>query len=106
MNTSHRDPSSYISAMFSYEFFDNGVDYASIERIHRGEFDEWISALAGSGLFTNNEVRSMHQAWHLDPGTLLDALLADADEVTARRCQVIWAALDQVSPSVADTVRG
>ncbi|AOW94855.1 hypothetical protein BFN03_11660 [Rhodococcus sp. WMMA185] len=106
MNTPERDPSSYVSAMFSYEFFEGGVDYESVERIYRGEFDEWISALAGSGLFTNNEVQSMHEAWRLRPRTLLDALLADADEVTARRCEVIWAALEQVSSSEADTFLG
>ncbi|MFD6062422.1 hypothetical protein [Rhodococcus wratislaviensis] len=98
MNALHRDPSSYISAMFSYEFLDGGIDYDSIEQIHRGEFDEWIFALAGSGFFTNEEVRSMVQEWRLNPKTLLNTLLADADEVTAKRCEVTWAALDRVAP--------
>ncbi|MEV0948212.1 hypothetical protein [Rhodococcus sp. NPDC049939] len=103
MNTADRDPNGFISAMFSYEFLDDGVDYSSIEQIHQGEFDEWISALAGSGLFTNSEIRSIHQTWRMNPRTLFDALLADADEVTARRCEVIWAALEEVSPSAAGT---
>lgn len=98
MNALHRDPNSYISAMFSYEFLDGGISYDSIEQIHRGEFGEWIFALAGSGLFTNDEIRSMVREWRLNPKTLLSALLADADEVTAKRCEVTWAALDRVAP--------
>lgn len=103
MTATRQDPSNYVSAMFAYEFIDGGIDYDSIEQIHRGEFDEWIFALAGSGLFTNTEVRDMARTWRQSPKSLLDALLADADEVTVKRCEVTWAALDRVAPFGAAT---
>jgi hypothetical protein len=85
-------PRSDLCVMFSYELFDGGLDYESIGRIHRGEFDEWISALARAGLFTNEGIRSIEQQWRDDPRTLLDALLSKADEVTVKRYQDIWVA--------------
>lgn len=42
---------------------DDGIDFVTIERIHRGEFDDWICALTGSGLFTNEEIRSIGREW-------------------------------------------
>jgi hypothetical protein len=85
-------PRSHPCAMFSYELLDGGLGDESIGRIHRGEFDDWISALARAGLFTNEGIRSIEQQWREDPRTLFDALLAEADEVTVKRCQDIWAA--------------
>ncbi|MFD4369665.1 hypothetical protein [Rhodococcus sp. NPDC058521] len=92
------DAHSYVSAMFSDEFVDGGVDYDMIEQIHRGDFDEWLFAVAGSGLFTNSEVATMEREWQQSPKAFLDALLAEADEITRKRCNVTWAALDRVAP--------
>lgn len=92
------DAHSYVSAMFSDEFVDAGVDHDMIEQIHRGEFDEWLFAVAGSGLFTNTEVAIMEREWQQSPRAFLDALLAEADEITRKRCDLTWAALDRVAP--------
>jgi len=92
VGSSPQCPRSHLCAMFAYELFDGGLDYEWIGRIHRGKFDEWISALARAGLYTNEGIRSTERQWREDPRTLLDALLAEADEVTVKRCQDIWAA--------------
>ncbi|RVW08354.1 hypothetical protein EGT67_17770 [Prescottella agglutinans] len=81
--------------MFAYEFMDGGVDYDSLDRIHRGDVGEWVSAVAGSGLFTNSQVERIDVAWRLEPKSLLDTLLSEADEMTVRRCEMTWAALDR-----------
>lgn len=95
------DAHSYVSAMFSDEFVDGGVDHDLIEQIHRGEFGEWLFAVAGSGFFTNAEVDIMEREWQQNPRAFLDALLAEADEVTSKRCNVTWASLDRAAEPVA-----
>lgn len=100
MNSRPRVPGGFVSAIFSYELLDDGLDYETIERIHRGEFEDWISALTGSGLFTNEEIRSIEQQWRENPRLFLDALLAEADEVTTRRCTATWAALERLAPGM------
>lgn len=45
MHTPKAYSDGYVSAVFSYEFVDDDV----IERIHRGEVDDWIVDVAGSG---------------------------------------------------------
>ncbi len=88
----------YVAAMFAYEFMDGGVDYDSLARIHRGEVSDWVSAVAGSGLFTNAQVEGIDAVWRRDPKALLDTLLSEADEMTVRRCETTWAALDRPAP--------
>ncbi len=87
-----------VAATFSYEFVDGGVDYDTIERIHRGEIDEWITALDASGLVDAPVLAQARQEWHDNPRRLFEALLADADEITRRRCRTSWAALDRLAP--------
>ncbi|MDH6680610.1 hypothetical protein M2284_004839 [Rhodococcus sp. LBL1] len=88
----------YVAAMFAYEFMDGGVDYDSLDRLHRGEVSDWVSAVAGSGLFTNTQVDRIDAQWRLDPKSLLETLLSEADEMTVRRCEMTWAALDRPAP--------
>jgi hypothetical protein len=97
VDSSPECPRSHLCAMFSYELLDGGLDDESIGRIHRGDFDEWISALARAGLFTNEGIRSIEQQWREEPRSLLDALLAAADEVTVKRCQDSWAEHDRAA---------
>lgn len=88
----------YVAAMFSYEFLDGGVDYNALERIHRGDVNDWVSAVAGSGLFTNDQVGRIDASWDRNPKTLLTALLSEADEMTVKRCEITWSALDRLAP--------
>ncbi|KAA0022767.1 hypothetical protein FOY51_12035 [Antrihabitans cavernicola] len=87
-----------ISALFSYEFVDGGVDYDSLEQIHRCDIHDWVSALESAGLFDDAVVAEIEQAWRSNPKLLLDLLLAEADEMTMRRCLITWAALDRIAP--------
>lgn len=87
-----------LSAMFSYEFLEGGVDYDAIEQIHRGDIDEWLVALDRSGLFDELALVDVRDRWHLAPKILFDILLAGADEMTVRRCTTTWAALDRIAP--------
>lgn len=88
----------FLAAMFSYEFQGGGVDYDTIETIHRGEVDEWVVALAQSGLFENSVCLDAEETWKRRPRLLLDMLLLDADEMTRRRCDMAWASLDRLAP--------
>lgn len=94
----HQKSWSYVSAMFSYEFQDGGIDYDTIESIHRGDVDEWVTALAQSGLFERSTVLDAEYTWKYRPRLLLDMLLCDADEMTRRRCDMAWASLDRLAP--------
>ncbi|MCA1008179.1 hypothetical protein LCL87_20920 [Rhodococcus hoagii] len=96
MSASSNCIENYIAAMFAYEFMDGGVDLDSLERIHRGDVREWVGAVAGSGLFTNAQVARVDAGWRHDPKSLLDTLLSEADEMTVKRCETTWAALDRI----------
>lgn len=104
MNVDNTDIEAMIAAMFSYEFLDSalgygkGIDYDSLERIHRGDVGEWVDALEWSGLFDLPTLDALRDSWHRHPKGLLDLLLVEADEVTVRRCSTTWAALDRVAP--------
>ncbi|MDV6271695.1 hypothetical protein [Rhodococcus globerulus] len=102
IHTPEKYSDGFISAVFSYEFIDDDV----IERIHRGEMDDWIVDVARSGMFSKAEVCAIAQNWRSDPKSLLDALLVDVDEVTAKRCEVAWANLDRVASPAADVMSG
>ncbi len=92
------DSWNYVAAMFSYEFLGGGVEYDTIERIHRGEIDEWVQALAHSGLFEKATVSNIADSWRAAPRQLFDMLVLDADEMTARRCSLAWSSLDRLAP--------
>lgn len=88
----------YVAAMFSYEFLDGGVEYDTIEAIHRGDVTEWVVALAHSGMFESSTVIEAEHTWQRRPRLLLDMLLRDADEMTCKRCDLAWASLDRLAP--------
>ncbi len=94
----HQKSWNYVAAMFSYEFQDGGIDYDTIEAIHRGAVHEWVVALALSGLFEKATVIDAEDTWKQRPRLLMDMLLHDADEVTRRRCDMAWTSLDRLAP--------
>lgn len=94
----HSPSWNYIAAMFSYEFQGGGVDYDTIETIHRGEIGEWVVSLAQSGLLERTTIEEVEVAWSQQPRLLLDMLLIDADQMTRRRCEMAWASLDRLAP--------
>ncbi|RVW06697.1 hypothetical protein EF834_00355 [Rhodococcus spongiicola] len=89
--------------MFADEFMD-GVDHDSIERLHRGDVQDWVDSVARSGLFMSGQVARAEATWRHDPKSLLDALLSEADEMTAKRCELIWSELDRVEGRPQDLV--
>ena len=89
------ESNSYLAAIFSYDFLDEHIGDETIARIYRGEIAEWIHDLAASRLFSATEVRAAELAWRKNPRLLLDALLEDADEVSVRRWESVWARLDR-----------
>lgn len=89
--------SDYVTATFARDFVADGFADDAVERIHHGEIGEWVRALAWSGLFTNLVVANAAHAWRRDPRSLLDALLGDADEVTVKRYDLAWTALDRTA---------
>lgn len=94
-----RTCSDYLTATFSRDFVADGFADDALERIHRGEVGDWTHALARSGLFGNLVVANAAQAWRYDPRSLADALLGDADEVTVKRYDAAWRALDEAERS-------
>ncbi len=67
------------AALFSYDFVSGGVDYDTLESLHRGEVTEWTSALRRSGLFTRcRDGTPSPPSCPKRPGLLHDALLRDA----------------------------
>lgn len=87
-----------VAAMFSGECHDGGLDYETIEALHRGEVDDWLRALRASGLVADDELREIAREWRMNLRTLLDILLTEADEMTRRRCHTSWAVLDRLAP--------
>jgi hypothetical protein len=98
MMDQHTNPWQLLAAMFSYEFQGGGVEYDTIESIHRGAVEDWVNALEQSGLFEGSIVADAETTWKRHPRTLLELLLVDADEVTRRRCEMAWASLDRLAP--------
>nr|NIL79548.1 hypothetical protein [Rhodococcus kroppenstedtii] len=96
--TSNTSAAAVAAAMFSYDFVEDGVDYDTLEALHRGEISSWIEALAQSGLLAESEVAAVAREWGERPSLLLDALLTDADEMTVRRCRLAWASMDRLAP--------
>ncbi|MFC0449650.1 hypothetical protein [Rhodococcus jostii] len=102
MNVVQLTTGDVVAAMFSLDFVDGGFRREAVERIHRGAIDEWVSALTGSGLFSNRAVADVVRAWRADPRLLLDSLLVEADRATLERYHAAWRELDaQLSCGVA-----
>ncbi|MFD1811835.1 hypothetical protein [Rhodococcus gannanensis] len=86
-----------VRAIFAYEFDDQDtVDTNAVDAIRMGEIDDWLRAVADSGLLSNDAVRDLESAWRIDPELLVEALLDGVDEVTARRVRAnrVPAAID------------
>jgi hypothetical protein len=96
--TKRTNPRDIAVAMFCGECRNGGPDYATIQALHRGEIDVWLRALGASGLVSEDVVCDLGSAWRANPRALLDILLAEADEMTSRRCRTSWAALDRLAP--------
>ncbi|TQC49808.1 hypothetical protein EEB14_07600 [Rhodococcus sp. WS4] len=84
-----------VAAMFSFDLEDGDVDLDAVERIRAGEFDDWVSAAARSGLFASQEIEALARSWHADPRSLFEALLTDADDMTRKRYEIVWDSLDE-----------
>ena len=97
MNVVQLTTGDFVAAMFSLDFVDGGFRREAVERIHRGAIDEWVTALTGSGLFSNRAVANVVRAWRSDPHILLDSLLTEADSVTAEHYRAAWGELDAAS---------
>lgn len=102
----HSESWNCVAALFSYEFHGsgtgngdgNGIDYDTIEAVHRGDVGEWVTALQSAGLFDRAVVEDVAAAWRRQPRLLLDMLLVDADEMTRKRCAMAWISLDRLAP--------
>ncbi|QSE89600.1 hypothetical protein JWS13_13665 [Rhodococcus pseudokoreensis] len=97
MNVVQLTTGDFVAAMFSLDFVDGGFLREAVERIHRGAIDEWVTAVTGSGLFSNRAVANVVRAWRADPRLLLDSLLTAADPVTVEQYRAAWSELDAVS---------
>ncbi|MBF6212316.1 hypothetical protein IU433_17890 [Nocardia puris] len=91
-----------VAATFAGDYADGAVDHDALRRIHAGAFDPWLSVLDRSGLFDAHALANLAERWRADPRVLIDALLADADDVTRRRWLSAWSALNQPSESAKD----
>lgn len=91
------DPVDYISAVFGPDFVDGHSSLDAVEHIHCGDVGDWVDALGRSGLFSNRVVADAERAWKADPRLLLEALLADADQMTAKRFDIIWESLERTA---------
>ncbi|MFD4368450.1 hypothetical protein [Rhodococcus sp. NPDC058521] len=95
-NATALTPGDYISAVFGLDFLAAPYSFESVARIHNGEVDDWVNAIARSGLFSNRVVADAAFAWEANPRLILMALLADADEMTHKRFEMVWDSLGRV----------
>ncbi|MGV9866376.1 hypothetical protein [Rhodococcus koreensis] len=72
------------------------LDLDAIARIRQCQFDDWVVPAARSGLLAAHEIEALAQSWYACPRSLFDALLADSDELTRRRCQAISNSIDPI----------
>lgn len=75
-----------VRAILADEFDDLDTEgAAAVAAIRAGLLDDWVCAVADSGLLSADAVRVLEVAWRRDPELLVDALLDGADEVARRR---------------------
>ncbi len=86
-----QDRSEMVTALLAA---DAGIDADAMERVYAGAHDEWSQALAATGMFGLRALAEITERWAADPRLLRDALLAEADEFTRRRCLAAWTAFD------------
>ncbi|MFC4125046.1 hypothetical protein [Nocardia rhizosphaerae] len=90
-----QDRSDIVGALLAAEYADAGIDPDAMRRVHAGEHTEWLAALESTGMFGVRALAEIAAAWAATPILLRDALLAEADEFTRRRCLAAWTALDR-----------
>ncbi|MFE1595816.1 hypothetical protein [Nocardia sp. NPDC058705] len=83
-----------VGALLAAEFADSGVDTDVVHRVYVGAHDEWVRALEATGVFGVRALSEIAQHWAADPCLLRDALLAESDELTRRRCLAAWTSFD------------
>ncbi|MFC8045084.1 hypothetical protein [Nocardia sp. NPDC057353] len=74
-----------VTAVIGPEVADAGLDDETVRRIEAGEIDDWLAALAGSGLFDKPTLAGIGARWRSDPRLLVELLLEHADDLTRRR---------------------
>ncbi|MEU4416392.1 hypothetical protein AB0G00_05625 [Nocardia salmonicida] len=89
-----QDRSELVGALLAAEFADAGLDTEAMRCVHTGVHQEWLSALESTGMFDVRAMAEIAACWSADPALLRDALLAEADELTRRRCLAAWASFD------------
>lgn len=89
-----QDRSELVVALLAAESADAGIDADAMERVYTGAHDEWSGALEATGVFGLRALAEITERWAADPRLLRDALLAEADELTRRRCLAAWTAFD------------
>lgn len=89
-----QDRSELVGALLAAEYADAGIDVEAMRGVRAGDHAEWLAALEATGLFGHTALSEIAAAWLRDPRLLRDALLAEADEFTRRRCLAAWSALD------------
>ncbi|MET9216520.1 MULTISPECIES: hypothetical protein [unclassified Nocardia] len=88
-----QDRNELVGALLAAEYADAGIDSDAMRRVRDGEHEEWLSALEATGMFGIRALAEIAGEWTADPRLLRDALLAEADEFTRRRCLATWTAL-------------
>ncbi|MFC8386076.1 hypothetical protein [Nocardia sp. NPDC057272] len=89
-----QDRGELVGALLAAEFADAGIDIEVMRCVHTGAHHEWLSALESTGMFDARALAEIAARWAADPALLRDALLAEADELTRRRCLAAWASFD------------
>ena len=86
--------SELVGALLAAEVADAGLDLEAMRRVYTGAHDEWVQALETTGVFGLRALAEIAKSWAADPRLLRDALLADADELTRRRCHTAWTSFE------------
>ncbi|MFD4438113.1 hypothetical protein [Bacillus safensis] len=64
-----------VRAIIGSEFDDAGSADVAVATIRSGRLDEWVHALADSGMFPRRAVERIEAAWRADPDLLVATLL-------------------------------
>lgn len=91
MTREPQDRGELVGALLAAEFTDAGIEVEAMRRVYTGDHEEWVLALESTGLFGVRALAEIASHWAADPTLLRDALLAEADEFTRRRCTAAWA---------------
>lgn len=101
MTREPQDRAELVGALLAAEFADAGIDVEAMRRVYTGAHEEWLSALESTGLFGVQALAEIASHWTADPRLLRDALLAEADEFTRRRCSAAWASFEAAPVAAA-----